>query len=453
MILKYRFNVLGMILKELECEHTFEDISLLQLLREHCLLGAFENFDYLLKARILDKKDKNLLKILEARDKDGRTLLHHAAEGGSKEIFKSLRKECPQLSVADTAANGYTVLHLACKSRKYDMCAFLLSDNNYKDLLGKQSSQGWNAAHFAAVGGSVKIMNLLKDKKLDITSSTKNGLSILDIACIHNHTDMCNDLIKRIKQKQLYLSLEKYDARGWTISHFVAMVGNKDIFDKLTDSRVMKLKTNSKKTVLHICCEYGHSKLCKEIIMKHADMLHDEDENGWNALHYAAKGGNLDVFKEIDKALDCDISLDNLCKETDDGKTALHICCIYKHVKLCGYICEKLKSDRNLINKKTKKLWTAAHYVAVEIKQDGSEEKLICILVENGMDIKSVTVDNYTVLTVACEHRNYRLIDFLIMNYPSLLDIETSKLEKVAEETKDKNIDSKIRDSILKHKQ
>lgn len=39
------------------------------------------------------------------------------------------------------------------------------------------------------------------------------------------------------------------------------------------------------------------------------------------------------------------------------------------------------------------------------------------------------------------------------MNYPSLLDIETSKLEKVAEETKDKNIDSKIRDSILKHKQ
>lgn len=109
------FIVLGLILKELECEHTFEDISLLQLLREHCLLGAFENFDYLLKARIMDKKDQNLLKILEARDKDGRTLLHHAAEGGSKDIFKSLRKVCPQLSVADTAAYGYTVLHLACK--------------------------------------------------------------------------------------------------------------------------------------------------------------------------------------------------------------------------------------------------------------------------------------------------------------------------------------------------
>lgn len=447
------FIVLGMILKELECEHTFEDISLLQLLREHCLLGAFENFDYLLKARILDKNDQSLLKILEARDKDGRTLLHHAAEGGSKDIFKSLRKVCPQLSVADTAAYGYTVLHLACKKGKYDMCAFLLSDNNYKDLLGKESNQGWNAAHFAAVGGSVKILNLLYDKKLNITSNTKNGLNILDIACIYNHAEMCNNLIKRSKQNQLNLPLDKHDARGWTISHFVAMVGNKDIFDRLTDSRVIKRKTYSKKTVLHICCEYGHSELCKEIIMKHADMLHDEDENGWNALHYAAKGGNLDVSKEIDKAMDNDISLDNLCKETDDGKTALHICCIYKHVKICEYICKKLKSDRNLINKKTKKLWTAAHYVAVEIKQDGSEEKLICILVESGMDITSVTIDNYTVLTVACEHRNYRLIDFLIKNYPSLLDIKTWKLEKVAEETKDKDIKSKIRDSILKRKQ
>lgn len=194
------FIVLGMILKELECEHTFEDISLLQLLREHCLLGAFENFDYLLKARIMDKNDQSLLKILEARDKDGRTLLHHAAEGGSKDIFKSLRKVCPQVSVADTAAYGYTVLHLACKKGKYDMCAFLLSDNNYKDLLGKESSQGWNAAHFAAVGGSVKILNLLNDKKLNITSNTKNGLNILDIACIYNHAEMCNNLIKRSKQ-------------------------------------------------------------------------------------------------------------------------------------------------------------------------------------------------------------------------------------------------------------
>lgn len=114
---------------------------------------------------------------------------------------------------------------------------------------------------------------------------------------------------------------------------------------------------------------------------------------------------------------------------------------------------QKIEIRQKFDKQEDEEIMDGGHYVAVEIKQDGSEEKLICILVESGMDITSVTIDNYTVLTVACEHRNYRLIDFLIKNYPSLLDIKTWKLEKVAEETKDKDIKSKIRDSILKRKQ
>lgn len=98
-------------------------------------------------------------------------------------------------------------------------------------------------------------------------------------------------------------------------------------------------------------------------------------------------------------------------------------------------------------------MWTAAHCVVVEIKQDGSEEELIRILVEAGIDIKSATVDRCTVLTVACEHRNYRLVDFLLDNYQELLDIKTLTLEKVAEETKDEKIESTILNAIKKRKQ
>lgn len=146
------------------------------------------------------------------------------------------------------------------------------------------------------------------------------------------------------------------------------MVGNKDIFDRLIDLRVIKFKIYSKKIVLYICCEYGYSEFCKEIIIKYVDMLYDEDENGWNVFYYVVKGGNLDVLKEIDKVMDNDIFLDNFCKEIDDGKIVLYICCIYKYVKICEYICKKLKLDRNLINKKMKKLWMVVYYVVVEIK-------------------------------------------------------------------------------------
>lgn len=68
------------------------------------------------------------------------------------------------------------------------------------------------------------------------------------------------------------------------------------------------------------------------------------------------------------------------------------------------------------------------------------------------MDIIFVIIDNYIVLIVVCEYRNYRFIDFLIKNYLLLFDIKIWKLEKVVEEIKDKDIKFKIRDFILKCK-
>lgn len=73
-------------------------------------------------------------------------------------------------------------------------------------------------------------------------------------------------------------------------------------------------------------------------------------------------------------------------------------------------------------------------------------------MVESGMDIIFVIIDNYIVLIVVCEYRNYRFIDFLIKNYLLLFDIKIWKLEKVVEEIKDKDIELKIRDFILKCK-
>lgn len=325
----------GLILQELECGQPFEDMHLLLLLRRYCRQGAFENFDYLLKSKFFSREDHTLSKILADYDKNGLTLLHYAAEVGSTDIFKTLIKTCPQIPLYD-AAQSITVLHVACQNKRYDMCAFLLSDDKYKHLLPNKSSHGCSAAHFTAVGGSIQILKLLESKKLDITTVTNNGLNFIDIACIFNHTAMCTDLIKRSQQKQLSISLDKYDARGWTIAHFAAMVGNKDILKLLIGHEVMQSKTHNKNTILHICCEYGHdAALCYEILEMHNILLHDVNAFGWNALHFAAKGGNLNVFKGIEKALDQNTTLDNLCKETDDGETVLHICCIHKSVNIC----------------------------------------------------------------------------------------------------------------------
>lgn len=451
-------------LPELESELIFEDIYLSLLMRRHCRKGAFKNFNYLLKTRILDKDDKNINRILTSRDKNGYTLLHCAAEGGSTKIFEALMTAIKEKQVMKakyfnkyvgvTTHCGETVLHLACKYSRYNMCSYLLSRNEYKKrILTQKTSNDWSSAHFTAMGGSKLIMDLLESKNLDITSKTKNGLNVLDIACIHGHVKLCAHLLRQEKVRKHLL---KFDEHGWTIFHFAAMVGNNEIYDSLisvkkvktsrgqTIANVIERKTNREKTILHICCEYGNYHLCQKILKSHRTLLHDVDEEQWNALHYAAKGGNKRLFKKIEEAFE-----DNVCKETKDGKTVLHIACINNRLSICEYICSQLQLYGRIINKKTNNRgWTAAHYVAVEIKEDGTEGMLINALVSGGINLKATNCDGNTVLGVACEHRNKHLINYLLEHHPELLGIDNSKLEDAANLSDDEDIISQIQNVI-----
>lgn len=399
-----------------------------------------------------DEYDVNLLKILTSRDKDGFTLLHCAAEGGSVDIVKALIKAVNEANehlemedranIDDTTYDGLTVLHIACKNKNRSLCRHLLNDENSKDLLYKKSKQDWNAAHFAAMGGDEHIMDMLESKDLDIKDVTKNGLNIFDIACIYNNTEMCKDLMSR---EELKFPLDKSDSRGWTIAHFAAMAGNADIIDYLIAKKVQMMKTKNQKTILHVCCEYGNEVLCKKILKHFGKMVHDKDEEDWNALHYAAKGGNLGVFQKIEKFFK-----GRLCETTRDQRTVLHIACINNRTDICRYICNK-ESYKDIINSTGERRgWTAAHYVAVEERHDGTEKTLIHMLVDGKINIKATTVDGLTVLGIACEHRNRSLINFLLNEYNDLLGVGIEHLETAAKASNDEYIVARIQEA-LKH--
>lgn len=437
---------------ELESEGLVENTYLSQLLRRHCRNGTFRNFEYLLRKRILSKKnDSNVQNILTSCDKDGYTLLHCAAEGGSVKIFEELIRVTDQIRVDDKTYDGRTVLHIACKNGNLSLCESLMFDKNYKELLlKKKSNQGWNALHYAAANGSTKIVNLLEKNGLDIIEVTTNKLSILDIACLHNHEELCKTLMNRDDLSRLFY---KADAQGWRVAHFAAMAGNKDILEYLIKKKLnIRMTTNRKKNVLHVACEYGNYDICAEILDRYdgrESMLYETDDENWNALHYAAKGGNLKVYITVEKFYENSV---RLSETTRDEKTVLHIACINKRTEICQYICGQ-ESYKDIIDSRGSfKGWTAAHYIAVEIKQDGTEENLIRILVESGIDLKAFTTDGLTVLGVACEHRNRNLINYLLKTHSELLGVGIPYLKSAAKASNDFKIQSQIDEALENYK-
>lgn len=83
------------------------------------------------------------------------------------------------------------------------------------------------------------------------------------------------------------------------------MVGNKDILKLLMGYEVMQFKICNKNIILYICCEYGYDVVfCYGILEMYNILLYDVNVFGWNVLYFVVKGGNLNVFKGIEKVLD-----------------------------------------------------------------------------------------------------------------------------------------------------
>ncbi|XP_055999581.1 uncharacterized protein LOC125653861 isoform X1 [Ostrea edulis] len=428
--------------KEIFSDYAVEEAELFQLLKRQCLNDEYTGFQYLVKTRI-KSKGEGCIKIFCQRDEYGCTLLHYAAQGGSIFILKEILKSAP---AEVKSHNGQTILHYAIRYQHKDMSLYLI--NTYetltKDYLVKEcnpspgigsemcsSEEYCEPLHWAAWNGDMKILDDLKQANIDIRRLTKNGLSILDIACLKSKPNFCLHILENEKG----INLDKKDACGWNIAHYAARSNNVEVLEHLRTKKESLITdiTHTKKTTFHIACEYAQLEAVKHLTETQESLLLCKDEREWNALHYAAKGGNLQILRFLVKDKKMKIS-----SRTKESKNLLHVACTYKQGDICKYVAQKHK---HLVNETTTMGWLPAHYVGVESKGDGREEKIVDILFDCGMNIEQIkqkTKDGYSVLGVAIYHRNGKLLKYLSSMKDKIgfrLDIKF--LLETLEETKD----------------
>lgn len=249
----------------------------------------------------------------------------------------------------------------------------------------------------------------------------------------------------------------KSDNSGWNIAHY-ASKSNFKLLEYLADKtyntpkyvdenellNLIQKTTDSKKTCLHIACEFAKPKNVR-LLAEHKrfeKFVHCTDKFGWNAMHFAAKGGDLEILKYLLKINGMEIG----CK-TNDGKTLLHIACIHKRAQICKFVIEQftnpeVANHEDLLNAKTTNNWlTSAHYLAVEKQEDGSEREIFEMLFDSNMDLLAKNHRGLTVLEFAVDHLNGELIECIVSaKYRGKLNISAEILSNCIKSTKDERI-------------
>ncbi|XP_062595975.1 serine/threonine-protein phosphatase 6 regulatory ankyrin repeat subunit C-like [Saccostrea cucullata] len=362
-------------------------------LHEACRFGRLNMCKYLVKT---------YPHLRDVKDNDGESALHAAARGGNIDLLNFLLEK--GFDVKTKTNNGKTVLHLCCKRGKLEMCKYLV--NTYPNLLDVKDNNGRNALHYAAWGGYIDLLNFLLEKGFDVKSKTNDGETVLHRCCMIGKLEMCKYLVNTYPHL-----LDVKDNNGRNALHLAAFRGNIDLLIFLLEKGFdVKTKRNEGGIVLYISCINGELEMCKYLVNTYPHLLDVKDNNGGNALHAAAWGGNIDLLNFLlEKGFD-------VKTKRNDGFTVLHLCCMRGRLEMCKYL---VNTYPHLLDVKDNNGGNVLHDAAW-----GGNLDLLNLLLEKGFDIETKTNDGGTVLLQCCINGNLEMCKYLVNTYPHLLDVK-----------------------------
>lgn len=144
-------------------------------------------------------------------------------------------------------------------------------------------------------------------------------------------------------------------------------------------------------------------------------LLLKTDQNGWNVMHFAAKGGNLKIFQLL-QSQDLDV-----CTKTHDQMTVLHIATQSGHYDLCKYILEYREFKENLKSKSALGK-NACHFAA-----ESGSVKIFQLLIAEGISPEETTSNGQNVFHIACIYGKVEMCEYISECYVDLIHKESKE--------------------------
>ncbi|KAK7081544.1 hypothetical protein SK128_002378 [Halocaridina rubra] len=290
---------------------------------------------------------------INAKDKDGNTALHYAAQGGfdftviellnagadpntqnkkgcspmleaaGKKKFgclKILAEKGENLNVSDKQKKN--VLHYAAERNALEALRFLLKYQVLKNIIDAEDRSYYTPLHLAIKRDADECALLLLEHGASPVKKSASGMTPLHLAADKGSISVCEVLLSR---KDVQVSQEN-DAKA-TPLHMAALRGSVDVCQMLIRKGARITAVDDKgRTALHVASAEGHEKAVK-FLSKRGISLRAKDDTGSSALHLAAFKGSLPCCKIL---VDCakaacwevdqnnDLPLDKAFKELDD---------------------------------------------------------------------------------------------------------------------------------------
>lgn len=292
-----------------------------------------------------------------------------------------------------------------------------------KNSLEKLDERGFNSLHLSAKNGNIKIFQSILKLGVEIGTPTSDKRNVLHIAAFYGNHSIC----KYILNNHINLYDDK-DRCNMNPAHWAALAGEESILRLMFEFRcnlsekTLKYEEN---IVLFACIGESYD-VCSYVGSneKLSHLLHAKNREGWNSIQYAAKSGNIKVFKYL---VEMNVDIKNRSKQT--GKNCLHTACEKGNIEICTYILQE-KKESTLITQVDKHEQHVGHFAA-----KSGKTYILNLLIDHLRDntsskpalLENATTDNINILHIACRHARFDMCVKIADTFPNLISEITER--------------------------
>ncbi|KNA14728.1 hypothetical protein SOVF_104960 isoform B [Spinacia oleracea] len=295
-------------------------------------------------------------------ESDNNTILHIAASAGLVDVVNSIIERSPNLLIRPNY-NGDLPIHVAAKACQFAAVVGLVSSDN--SMLESVNNDNNTALHIALQNQQEKMANYLFEKGPKSTFYQLNvqGFSPLYLAIKAEFWDLVKVMLSddSVTKTEVVQQLSATSAKS--IVHAAVIAKNKEIFERIFqryNDVVLYKKDEYGRTTLSYAAYTGFVYGVKCIINdnKSRNEAYIIDENGLFPIHWACRGGNVEVIKEFFSCLPKNTRF----MLSNKGYNILHVAAEAGKTEVAKYILQQPELEvETMINMKDEEGNTPLH--------------------------------------------------------------------------------------------